>query len=166
MIMVPFMSLHGLAATGATASFLGLLVSAQMAGGIAGNVIAGFLGNRYGGKSPMLVGRILFLLVGAAAIFAHAQWQFLAVFALYGMGVSCNQVGTSTMNITLSPAHDRTTYLSIMSTIAIPSMLLASALSTVVWSLTSNFAALAAATLLAVALSTLFLAKVRPGVGP
>jgi MFS family permease len=160
MIMVPFMSLHGLSATGTTTSFLGLLVSGQMAGGIAGNVAAGFLGSRYGAKVPMLVGRILFLIVGVVAIVAHTQWHFLAVFVLYGMGVSCNLVGTSTMNITLSPTHDRTTYLSIMSTIAIPSMLIASTLSTVLWNVTGNFTTLAVATLLTVTMSIFFLGKI------
>lgn len=163
MIMIPFMSIHSLQVTGMSASFLGLLVSAQMVGAIGGNVIAGLFGNRNGGIAPMFIGRVLFIVTCLGAMLAHAQWQVLAVFVLYGMSSSCNLIGSSTMNITLSPSHDRTTYLSIISAVTIPCMLIASALSTVVWNGTQSFSVLGIAALGSVALSTYFLLKIGSG---
>jgi MFS family permease len=103
---------------------------------------------------------MLFLAAGIGAVLSHTQWQFLAVFMVYGMALSCNFVGSSTMNITLSPSHDRTTYLSIMSAVTIPCMLIASSLSTLLWSLTRHFGVMTLAALCAVAVSTFFLVRI------
>ncbi len=123
-VMVPFLPIYTLEATGRPDSFLGLLVTAQMVGGITGNAIAGYLGDRFGGRSVMLLGRGL--LVGACvwAATATQSWAFVAVFFLMGWGLSSNMVGQSTMAIEFCPFQKRSTYLAIISSANVPAMLL------------------------------------------
>lgn len=122
-VMVPFLPLAALRITGRPDSFLGFLVTAQMIGGIAGNAIAGYMGDRYGGRNVMLGGRALLVVSCVWAAFAQSTWEFAAIFLLQGWGTASNMVGNQTMNIEFCPLEKRSTYLAIMSFVNVPAML-------------------------------------------
>ena len=65
-VMLPFLTIHALRVLKKPDSFMGILVTTQMVGGIAGNILTGYLGDRFGGKTsndpqPGAVYHLLFL---------------------------------------------------------------------------------------------------------
>jgi MFS family permease len=159
-VMTPFLTIHALAVLQRPESYMGYLVSAQMVGGIVGNVLAGYLGDRFGGKIPMTMSRISLLVSSVWICFAVRPWEFSVIFALFGLAFFANQVGTTTLCIEISPPNRRATYLATMATISMPSMILASLIASWVWSGTGAFAILAAITGVSMVFSLYYLAKI------
>ena len=160
-IMTPFLTIHALRVLDRPESYVGYLVTAQMFGGILGNLVAGPLGDRYGGKLPMLLGRVVFVILAIWSCFARTELEFFGILFLFGAALFCNQVGTTTLSIEICPPERRATYLAIMSTLTMPTTLLASVVCTVLWALTGSFPSLAAATATCVFLSILFLVRIE-----
>jgi len=160
-IMTPFLTIYALRVLDRPESYIGYLVVAQMLGGIFGNLVAGPLGDRYGGKMPMVVSRFVFLLLAVWGCFAKTEPEFLGILFLFGGALYCNQVGTTTLSIEICPPERRATYLAIMSTLTMPTTLLASGVSTVIWTLTESFALLSAVTAATIVLSLAFLVRIE-----
>jgi MFS family permease len=160
-IMTPFLTIHALKVLGRPESYLGYMVTAQMVGGIFGNLVAGPLGDRYGGKLPMMLGRVAFVILSIWSCFAKSEFEFAGILFLFGAALFCNQVGTTTLSIEISPPERRATYLAIMSTLTMPTTLIASVVCTVLWNLTGSFPGLAGATAACVFLSILFLVRIE-----
>ncbi len=160
-IALPFLAIHALAVLGRADEFLGYLVTAQMIGGIGGNVLLGWLGDRYGTKATVAVARVSFLLVCLGGLAAGSAWAFLAVFFGVGVAVAANTVGGLTMAIEVARPERRPTYLSLIQFVRLVSMLLAAAASTLLrWSL-PGFAAVALASAVCMGLSLFCLALIE-----
>lgn len=160
-IMIPFLSIHSLRVLDRPESYLGFLVVAHMFGGIVGNVLAGYLGDRHGGKIVMLLSRAVFFVLAVWTSVAETEWEFAAIFFLFGSAFFGNQVGTTTFCIEISPLGKRATYLAIMSTLTAIPMAAASILSTILWNWREDYTLLGAATGLAMIASTFFLHRIE-----
>lgn len=145
-IMMPYLAIHALRITGRPDAFLGTLVAAQMAGGIAGNALAGYLGDRKGGKLPMVIGVSLMIVVAAAAPFARSLPSLLAIYAFAGFALLTTNVGAMALRLEICPKDKRATYIAIMAFFNIPSMIVAASISATVWAATENFGILAGIT--------------------
>ncbi|MGF1656432.1 MAG: MFS transporter [Verrucomicrobiales bacterium] len=103
--IVPFMMVQALAVTGQEDALAGIMLSAQMAGGIAGNVTAGILGDRFGGKGVALFARLLFIVMLFMFWGAHEVWHFTAVFVVWGFVFQAMMVSDNA--VTTELAHGR-----------------------------------------------------------
>jgi AAHS family 4-hydroxybenzoate transporter-like MFS transporter len=112
--MIPFMGIHALETTGNPESFLGPLLSVQMAGMIAGNLLAGWMGDRWGGKAALMAGHVLLLILCLAFPFGQSPQSFVALFALFGFGISFNNVGGPTLDMEIAPASRRVSAMAVI----------------------------------------------------
>lgn len=129
-ILTPFLGLHAVNATGGNGSFLGAIVQAQTLGGILGNIAAGWLGDRYGGRLPMKWSQVGYLLVCGGAIFSQSEWAFLLTYLVLGAAQSGYLVGQQTLAIELSPEDRRPSYFALISIVLFGGMLLIAGMST------------------------------------
>jgi MFS family permease len=145
----PFMAIHALEVLGKDASFVGVFVTAQMIGGAAGNLAGGYVGDRIGGKFPLLAARVALVGVCAAMALAGNLWQFVAAFAVLGAAGSFGGVGSMTLALEICPLQKRSTYLAILASTSVVTSLGIAGLSTLAWGLSGGrfgwMAALAAA---------------------
>ncbi|MCA9415032.1 MAG: MFS transporter [Candidatus Omnitrophica bacterium] len=160
-IMIPFLSIHALRVLEQPESFVGYLVMSNMIGGIAGNLMAGYLGDTVGGKVVMILSRLSFLVIAIWTSFATSTEEYLAIFFLFGAAFFANQVGTTTLCIELCPQKRRATYLGIMATLTAPTMVLSSLLSTFLWNGWENYSFLGLATGIAMVISLLYLMRIE-----
>lgn len=114
-IALPFMAIYALHSTGHPDSYLGVLVTAQMIGGIVGNVVAGTLGDRSGAKGAALIGIGSLFILCAVMPWCVAWWQFVAGFGLFGFGFSAMRIGMVTLGIELAPLAKRGTIVATIS---------------------------------------------------
>lgn len=129
---------------------MGVFVTSQMIGGVAGNLAGGYLGDRIGGKFLLLSARVALVGVCAAMALAGDLWQFVAAFAVLGAAGSFGGVGSMTLSLEICPRQKRATYLSILASTSVVTSLAAAGLSALAWGLAGGsfgwMAALAAAT--------------------
>lgn len=123
-VLTPFLAIHARATLGAPDSFLGRLVSAQMAGAIAGNLLAGWLGDRRGARIVAQMGAVVGIALCAATLVNQAEAGFLAMFFALGMTTFLTNIGAVVLMIELFPAERRPTCVSLVSLLALPGMLL------------------------------------------
>jgi MFS family permease len=161
LIMLPFLSLHALDVTGRSSDYVGYFVAAQMSGGICGNLLAGFLGDRFGGKMPLGLGRILIASACLGAAVNTSTWGFIALFFTLGMAFSMNNLSSSVLMIELSPADRRPTYVSVMALLMFPTMLVAAGVSTLIRDMLHAFWPAAVVSALMMGASLLFLARIE-----
>jgi MFS family permease len=162
LLMLPFLSIRTLDVLGKGESYLGFLVTLQMAGGILGNLHAGRLGDRSGGKRLLLISAALYALSAAAAAIGGAAWLFLPAFFLLGAAMSYEAVGCMTLNIDLCPKDQRPTYQAAIWAFNLPAMLGAALLSSALWDLSGGrFALLAWLAVFATLAALLQLGRMR-----
>jgi len=143
-IVIPFLSIHALATLDRPEEFAGTLLAAQMVGAVAGNILAGFLGDRFGGKLICGIGAASLVGMCVWAPLAGAAWAFWGIYFLLGAGMSIYNIGRTVLGLEICPLDRRASYLAVMSAVSLPSMLAASQLSSVAWSATGgNFACIA-----------------------
>ncbi len=163
-IPAPFLAIHALETSGRGPGFLGELVMAQMGGTIVGNIMAGWLGDRRGGRILLIIARLSLIALCLGAVFAHSAAAFLALFFLFGFGLNFNEVGEATVTLEIVPWERRPTCVALITAVTLPGMLLAAGLSTVLRSLTHSIipsVLLAVVTLAASLLSTLHIEEPR-----
>ena len=156
-VMIPFLAIHALEMSGRGEAFLGNLVAAQMIGGIVGNLLAGYLGDRYGGKCVVVLARSLLVVVCLGAAANTSATGFIALFLVLGLAQYADKVGQWTLAVEICPADRRPTYISLLMTVSLPGMLVAMGLSTWIhdaWGLFHPAALVSAA---ALALSVVFI---------
>ncbi len=139
LIMMPFLSLHALRTLDRPDSFLGFLLMAQMAGGICGNVMGGWLGDRYGGKCLMAASHAGFVFLCAIAPLAWDEWHFTAIFFLVGAVFTLDRIGVPTLGFEISPERRRVSYLAIMGLMTLAGLFSVSLLNMGIQSLTADF---------------------------
>jgi hypothetical protein len=159
-IMTPFFAIHAIETLGKGEHFLGFLVTAQMIGGIAGNMLAGYCGDRFGGKLPMLISRILFIIVTIGAMSVETEWGFITLFFVFGMAFYFHRVGHLTMNLEICRPQRRPTYLSTLSIVNFPTMILAAFVSAALKESSTSFFPLALTATLSMAASLLVLLRI------
>ena len=166
-VVLPFLGIHALGVSGQSEAFLGAFVTAQMLGGIAGNVGAGWLGDRFGGRLVMLLAQCGLLAACLWATFASSTREFLAIYFLFGAMTFCQAVGSMTLTMEVLPQARRSSFLAVLSMAGTLSMLAAAGISSSSrWALgkllgDNAFAALAAISALALATSIFCLLHVR-----
>lgn len=160
-IAVPFLGIHALATSGLGEDFLGTLISWQMGGAVAGGLLAGWAGDRNGGRGAMIASRLGIIAVAAAAPFISAGWLWCALFAVFGAAGTAGMVGTSAVQLDLLPRRHRANRLAVMSFAQLPVALGASFAGAWAWKGLGphGFAWLAAASAVATALSLLALLR-------
>lgn len=113
-LTVPYLVLHARSVTGADESLAGRLVMAQMLGTFAGNLFAGWVGDRHG------AGRLVALALGLEAAFllavplAASEAGFLLLFALWGAAFACDHAGHWSLAMAVSPVARRPTSLALL----------------------------------------------------
>jgi len=161
-LVVPFLSLHALTTLGKPEAFVGTLLAAQMSGVITGNILAGLLGDRFGGKTAATAGSIALLCAYLWSAFASTSWEFWANYYLIGLGWSMYEVGRIVLSLEISPVKARASYLALMSGILAPTMLTASWISSTVWTCSGkDFAWVGGIAVIAVASSLALLFPVK-----
>jgi MFS family permease len=159
-VMTPFLAIHALTTLGKPESFLGLLVTCQMSGAICGNLMAGYIGDRFGGKSLLVASRVLLTGVCVAAGLAHSEGAFLALFFAYGVALHTDAVGNTTISLELCPEGKRPTYMALLAAVAFGGMLAASGLSTLVRNLSADLRPAATLAAVCVAASLFFVLRI------
>ncbi len=139
LMLVSFLTIHVLNATGRPQADVGHLVLASMFGSLAGNIFAGWFGNRNGGRALMLLSRCLCLLLCAALPFIHSFPGFLAMLFILGFGLFVDRVGDLTFSAELCPQKRRPTYQAILSFCQALALIIAASLSGLTFYLTQYF---------------------------
>lgn len=160
-ILIPFLSVRAIDKTGQPASLVGIMVTAQMIGYIAGNLLSGYLGDRFGVKKPMLLGRILMITGILAATFSVQVWQFLYIFFCLGFGLSTAQVGDLTMVFDFAPAYRRKFFFAVMALLIVPGVLSAIIISAVLQYVSNGFTIACAISGVGCAASLFYLLRLR-----
>ena len=153
--VVPYLAIHARYVCGAPESFLGELVSWQMAGAIAGGVTAGWVGDRHGGKLPLQAGRIVFLGVCIAAPFVSSAGAWCVLFLGFGAAINVCGVSFSTVQLDMLPEQGRANRLAIVNASQVIVVLVASVIGGTTWKVAGEtaFPWLATGGAVAVALS-------------
>ena len=161
-LAMPFLSKYALGVLNESEAYAGYFVTSQMVGGILANLLAGYLGDRFGGKAPMVMGSLTYVAMLVWAVLASSHWEFLAVFFLLGWGWFSQRVGRMTLDLEVAPQTNRPTYQAIIMLLAAGSMILMSQAGSLTWALSGQrFAWLAGLSIGMLILSTLLLAGLR-----
>lgn len=153
---------HGLNVTASPGKVLGVFVLARTIGSLIGNIVASYVGDRYGAKVILLIARVLIALSFIFVVFADRLWMFYLIFGIIGFAFTLGSVSMSTLPIKLTPKEKRATYLSVMSLINIPFIIGFGILGGILWDWGGNDitlpASLAAGLML---ISIIFLLKLQ-----
>lgn len=139
LMIIAFVSIHGLKVSGRPMADVGHLLLANMIGALCGNVFAGWWGNRHGGRSIMLISRSICLGLCAMLPFLTSFYGFLFAFFIYGFGLFVDRVGDLTLSAELCPLQRRPTYQSILGFCQMLCLLLAMTLSGWLFHFTQSF---------------------------
>ena len=116
---MPFYVLYGKNRLLMPAEQVGLLISVQMAGAIASNLLWGWLSDRFGNRSVIrLTASATLLMPILALIAAQSGWVLLvAVFALSGVVISGSGIGFVNYVLEIAPEPHRPTYIALSGTL-------------------------------------------------
>ena len=160
-IVVPFLAIHAQHVLGRPESYIGDLLIVQMAGIIAGNLAAAYLGDRFGGKMVIVVAQAVFIALAGWSIVAETDGAMQAIFFLFGFAFSAIQVGTITITMDICPAERRATHLAIIAVVNLPSMLVATGIGGLLWTGPQRYTLVAGLAIAAVALSLAMMPRLR-----
>ncbi len=137
-IVLPFLAIHALQTLDKPDSYVGYLIIAKYAGGMVGSVLTGVLGDKFGGKTLVSIGRAALLAVCIWGAFASTELEFFAVFFLFGITWCLDRMGGLILSLELAPVSRRATYLALFSFSGAILMLIASQLGAKVWTMTEE----------------------------
>jgi len=132
-ILVPFMAIYARKTTGLSEEFLGELVLAQTAGAIAGNVIGGMVGDRWGARILLYMNKVVFFLMCGLLLAWRTKAGFYTAFFLYGVGNFLNVIGVLTLSIQITRGKKRATSLALIAVFLVPAMIGATQLGAMLW---------------------------------
>lgn len=147
-ILVPFLGIHALGVLNKPDAYLGSLLTFNMLGSLVGFALAGYSGDRHGGKLSMLLAHGGWLAVAALTPFARESYQFQALFAMLGAALSLSAVGLSTLDLEITPLDRRVSFQAILGAFTLLGMVGSSLLSAFIRELTQDIWALCLPTLL------------------
>lgn len=160
-IVVPFLAIHALHVLDRPESYAGDLLVVQMAGIIAGNLAAAYLGDRFGGRLVLVVAQVMFIGLAGWSIAAETDVALRTIFFLFGFAISAIQVGTVTVTMDICPAERRATHLAIIAVVNLPSMLIATGIGGLLWTGPERYGLVAGLAIAAVAASLALTARLR-----
>ena len=160
-IMTPFLGIHVLETTNKEESFLGVLVMTQMAGGIFGNILAGFLGDRYGGKIVLIIAQVMFLVVCTGAVINTSVFGFGVIYFLYGLSFFLYMVGRMTLNLEICGPQRRPTFVAMISSLNCIFMFSAAGIASIVSKYTTGISKAALLTASMITVAIFFLGRVK-----
>jgi MFS family permease len=160
-VLIPFLAINALEVLQRPQSYLGQLLMLQTSGAIAGNIAAGFVGDRFGGKTAILAGMLIFIALAAGSAMASTDIETSAVFLMLGFAFPMIGVGGFTMGTELCPEGNRPAYLALLALVGMPGMLLASVASSTMWSWGLGIWPLAVTTISSLGLSLALLLPIR-----
>lgn len=131
-VLTPFLALHAVALSERGAAYVGLLLQAQTAGSILGNILAGWLGDAKGGRLPLWWSQMMYILICVLAALAREVAFFHLIFFLLGAANSFQIVGQSTLSVEICPEGRRPTYFAILTLVLFLAMLVVSGLAALV----------------------------------
>jgi MFS family permease len=160
-IVMPFVAIHALRKLELPDTFLGVFLIAQTAGSVSGNLLGGWIGDRFGGKAVVVFSHGAFLLFCALAPFVDTLAGFYLLFFLLGFSFIGGQIGMATLGFEISPLQKRVSYLTIQSVFMMPGMLLASVCASVLRGITTNLTILIVPAAVLVLISVVCVLQVR-----
>jgi MFS family permease len=152
-VLVPFLGIHALRTLGKPDSYLGSLLTFNMLGSLVGYALAGYSGDRHGGRVSMLLAHLGWLVVAAWTPVADASWQFQALFAVLGVALSMSAVGLSTLDLEITPLERRVSFQAVLGVFTLLGLVSASLASALLRQLTENIWALCAPSLVLTVIS-------------
>ncbi|HUS92016.1 MAG TPA: MFS transporter [Phycisphaerae bacterium] len=161
LIMVPFLAIHARQSLGRPESWLGELVVAQMVGAVLGNVLAGWMGDRFGGKAVLMTSAVLSAGMAAGAAVAGSDLAFRAIFFALGFTSFAQMIGGMTLSLEICPPAQRGTCLAIISFVRLVAMVAATQVSAAIGNGDGRFAYAAAAACGSVLIALVLLAVLR-----
>jgi len=108
-LAIPFLVIAAQERLDASNALMGTLISWQMAGGLLGNFLGGWWGDRFGSRSVALAATLVFFVTALLAFFAFNYLMWAAVFVCLGMHMSWVMIGMQTLAMDLFEAEDRPT---------------------------------------------------------
>ena len=125
-VTIPFLAIHAMNVLNKDLSFAGVLLTAQMLGGITGNIAAGFVGDYYGCRRILIISRSMSIILFSLLPFTRTQWHFLILFFIFGAAFFMDRVANMAYPMQISPDDRRPTYVSLITVIMFPAALSAS----------------------------------------
>lgn len=142
-LSVPFFAAYLQRTVEAPVSFLGILAMWSMLGNAVGNLLAAWIGDRFGGRFTMAMGCFGVFLVLGVTPFVEGRTGVCAIYALFFLSVMLMVVGKDALLYDLGPQKRQAQYLALMALISLLALLGASATSYLIWELTGKFTLLA-----------------------
>ena len=143
-ILVPFLGIHALRTLDKPDAYLGSLLTFNMLGSLVGYTLAGYSGDRHGGRASMLVAHLGWLVVAALSPVASSSWQFQALFAVLGAALSMSAVGLSTLDLEITPLERRVSFQAVLGVFTLLGLVSTSLASALLRQITENIWALCA----------------------
>ncbi|OGV56229.1 MAG: hypothetical protein A2X45_12100 [Lentisphaerae bacterium GWF2_50_93] len=160
-VTIPFLAIHAMNVLNKDLSFAGVLLTAQMLGGITGNIAAGFVGDYYGCRRILIISRSMSIILFSLLPFTRTQWHFLILFFIFGAAFFMDRVANMAYPMQISPDDRRPTYVSLITVIMFPAALSASLLSSFAKSIFHGILPSACITVVAMIISLVFVLKIR-----
>ncbi len=124
-IAAPYLGIQAVATAGGDHALLGTVISWQMGGAVAGGLLAGAAGDRWGGRVVLIGSRLGSLAVFLAAPWLSALHGWCLLFAVFGAATSANGIATGALQLDVLPGTGRANRLAIMTLALLPVSLLA-----------------------------------------
>ncbi|MFO7955879.1 MAG: MFS transporter [Candidatus Brocadiia bacterium] len=164
LIVAPFLPVYAIRRLGVADSYVGELVIFQTGGMLAGNLLLGWVGDRWGGKCLMVISRLGYVALAGLAFVAATEWGFRLVFFIGGVAGCAWMLGQGVLALEICPDDRRSTYLALVALCQMPGMLAAYLISSALGDIEGGFRArliVAAAFVLASLVLLLFLREPR-----
>lgn len=145
LMLLGFLGSHALDITGRPEADEGFFVTSELIGSILGSLLAGWWGNRSGGKVLLITSRMVCIAVSVWACSVQSYPAFLMAFFLVGFGLFVDRVGDLTLAAELCPVERRSTLQAVLSFCTAIALISASLLSGLISHLTGSLSAVAAA---------------------
>jgi predicted MFS family arabinose efflux permease len=113
-VLLPFLSIHALEVLGKSDAYLGTLLTCNMTGSLAGFLLAGYSGDRHGGRLAILVAHLGWLAVAVTAPLTTSSAGFQLLFGLLGASLSMSTVGLSTLDLEITPLERRVSFQAVL----------------------------------------------------
>lgn len=115
LMLLGFLTKHALEVTNRPEADEGFFVTFGQIGTILGSLLAGWWGNRSGGKVLLVTARIICVVVCCWASMVQSYPAFLAAFFVVGFGLFVDRVGDLTLAAELCPVERRSTLQALLS---------------------------------------------------
>lgn len=160
LMLLGFLTKHALEVTNRPEADEGFFVTFAQIGTILGSVLAGWWGNRSGGKVLLITSRIICIAVCCWASVVDSYPAFLAAFFLVGFGLFVDRVGDLTLAAELCSVERRSTLQAILSLATGISLLTAGWLGGQIFTHTNSIGAVAVAGAVMAVISTVILRRI------